>query len=174
MSPENFTTFLGVQAGDVGFAHTKGMMGKLIRLGETFRFKKWSAWNHEFVVDRVVDGVPYIIQATLRGVTDSAPLADVAPGGRYTTMAPPDGVDRHEFLVFCRSQVGMHYSLGTILAIAIDIVTWDWFPAFRGARKPSWICSALVNEGLRYGGWLHQWRDIYSMTPAEGYGALVH
>jgi len=162
-----------VQAGDVGFAHNHGIMGRLIRLGETFRFKKWSTWNHEFVVSQVLeDGTALIIQATLRGVIES-PLETVAPGGRYVTMAPPDAVDRHELLVFCRSQLGIRYGVGTILAIAIDIVTWDWFPAFRGARKPSWICSALVNEGLRYGGWLHDWVDIYCVTPAQGYGALV-
>lgn len=164
---------MAVQAGDIGFAHNRGMMGRLIRLGETVRFKKWSTWNHQFVVSQVLeDGTALIIQATLRGVIES-PLATVAPGGRYVTVAPPDAVDRHEFLVFCRSQLGTCYGVGTILAIAVDIVTWNWFPSFRGARKQSWICSALVNEGLRYGGWLHEWVDIYDMTPAQSYSVLV-
>jgi len=161
--------------GDIGFAHTHGWMGKLIRLGEWLRFKRGSEWNHQFVVsDEVdVDGTPFVIQATLRGVTDTARLDQVAPGGRYITMAPPDACDRHELLVFMKSQVGIRYSLMTILAIAIDIVTWDWFPAFRGARKPSWICSALVNEAMRFSGWLHPWIDLYSVTPQDGYCALV-
>lgn len=157
--------------GDIGFAHTKGAMGWLIRVGEWLRFHKGS-WNHEFTVDRVVDGVPYIIQATLRGVTNTATLDSVAPGGRYITMAPPPGVDREKLLQFCRAQVGLRYGYLTILAIAVDIVTWQWVPALRGARKPSWICSALVNEGLRFGGWLHTWVDIYTVTPQQGYEAV--
>jgi hypothetical protein len=146
-------------------------MGRLIRLGEWMRFKKGSHWNHEFIISDKVDenGEPLVIQATLRGVTDTVPLSQVAPGGRYLTMPPPDGVDRHKMLVFATSQVGIEYGFLTILAIAIDIVTWDWFPSFRGARKQSWICSALVEESMRYGGYLRHWVNIYTVTPAESY-----
>ena len=60
--------------------------------------------------------------------TDTSNLVDCALSSEYVTMPPPDAVDRHELLAFCRSQLGMRYGIGTILAIAIDIVTWDWFP----------------------------------------------
>lgn len=163
---------IGPQPGDIGFAHTTGLMGRLIRLGEWLRFRKGSHWNHAFVVDRVVDGVPYIIQATLRGVTDSAPLATVAPGGNYVTMPPPMTASRSGVLKFARAQVGAPYSFATIVAIAIDIVTWNWFPSFRGARRNSWICSALVGESLRFGGWLHDFRDIYEVTPSQLWEAI--
>lgn len=149
-------------------------MGRLIRIGESIRFKRGTTWNHEFVVDRVEDGKIYVIQATLRGVTDTATLDEIAPGGKFLTMPPPQGVSRDDLLHFCRSQVGIRYGFGTILSIAIDILTWNWFPSFRGSRKPSWICSALVNEGLRYAGFLHQWPNIYTVTPAEGYDALTN
>ena len=163
------------QPGDIGFARTNGLMGRLIRVGEWLRFKKGSHWNHEFIVSDLVaeNGEPLIIQATLRGVTETARLSEVAPGGSYLTMPPPDGVDRHEMLVFAKSQVGIEYGFWTILAIALDIVTWDWFPAFRGARKQSWICSALVEESMRYGGWLRHWIDIYTVTPAQSYLAIL-
>lgn len=161
-----------VSVGDIGFAKTKGVMGRLIRLGEVLRFKKGSEWNHEFIVSDFRDGEFYITQATLRGVTNTAKLTEVAPGGHYITMPPPFEVDRQKLLLFAASQVGITYSLGTILAIALDIVTWNWVPSFRGSRKPSWICSGLVNEALRFGGWLHQWIDIYTVTPAQGYLAL--
>jgi hypothetical protein len=137
-------------------------MGKLIRLGEWLRFRKGCEWNHAFIE---VDG--RVIQATLRGVTDTATLEDI--GGRYVLLNLPDLVDPTELLAFAKAQVGLEYGFFTILAIAIDITTWNWFPAFRGARKQSWICSALVGESLRYGGWLRNFVDIYTITPAELY-----
>lgn len=166
------TTAYQPQPGDIGFSHNVGGMAFFIRLGEWLRFRKGDYVNHEFVVDRVFNGVPYIIQATLRGVTDTARLVDVAPGGSYMIVVPPATIDRDKLLEFCRSQVGDEYGILTIAAIAIDLASWSWFPSFRGARKNSWICSALSNEGLRYAGWLHQWTDIYCVTPAEGLLAL--
>lgn len=150
------------------FAHSDGVMGKLIRIGERLRFRRGSEWNHMAIVDRVEDGVAYVIQATLRGVTDTATLDEVAPGGRIRVQAPPPGVSRARALEFARAQVGVEYGFGTILAIAIDILTWNWVPSFRGARKNSWICSALVMESLRFGGFLHNCPDIYTVTPAQG------
>ena len=163
-----------IETGFIGFAHTKGWMGRLIRLGEALRFRRGSQYNHMFIVDKQdAEGFWLIIQATLRGVTDNARLVDVAPGGTFITMVPPFGVDRDKVLAFARKQVGLRYGYGTILAIAIDIVTWNWFPALRGARKQSWICSALACEALRFGGWLHEFIDIYTITPAQAYAALV-
>jgi len=162
-----------VLPGDIGFARSTGIMGRLIRVGEWLKFRKGSSWNHMFIVDRVVDEVPYIIQATLKGVTNTMMLEDVAPGGKYITMPPPDCVMRDELLVFARRQVGLRYGYWTIVAIALDILTWQWFPAFRGARKSSWICSALGCESLRYGGWLYDWIDIYCVTPAQAWEALT-
>ena len=161
-----------IEAGDIGFARTTGAMGRMIRLGEWISFRKGDQWNHAFVIDRVENGVAYVLQATLKGVTNTATLDEVAPGGRYITFAPPEIVMSKELLYFARKQVGLRYGYWTIVAIAIDIVTWQWFPAFRGARKQSWICSALVGESLRYGGWYTPLLDIYTVTPAQLYCAL--
>lgn len=160
------------QPGDIGFSRTTGVMGKMIRLGTWLKLRKVED-NHEFVVDRVVDNVAYIIQATIKGVTDTARLDEVAPGGSYTLVSPPPEVDVDKFLSFCRKQVGCEYGLLTDIAMGIDIITWQWFPAFRGARTNSWQCAALINEGLRFGGWYHDWIDIYSILPDEGRHALV-
>jgi len=167
------------QPGDVGFACTKltlfpphGEMGALIRLGTRLKFDK-ATFNHQFVVDRVVDGVPYVIQATIHGVTDSMRLDEVAPDGLYVLLPPPSSVDIEKFLFFCRQQVGVKYGGLTIAAMAIDVVSWQWVPALRGARKNSFICTALVNEGMRFGGWYHEWIDIYNIFPDEGWVALV-
>jgi hypothetical protein len=127
--------------------------------------------NHEFVVTEIVDGVPYIVQATLPGVIKS-PLTDVAPGGYYFLFTPPAEVDIAKLVEFEEKQVGMEYGIFTILAIVLDLVSWSWVPSFRGARKNSWICSALANEGLRFAGWYWPWVNIYDMTPEEGWEAL--
>ena len=165
------------KVGDVGFSHNKGMMPKLIRLGEWLKFHK-SDYNHEFVVSRVdSNGVAYVTQATfrrhLKGVTNTSTLDSVAPGGTFTIVTPPPEVDIEKFLEFCESQVGLHYSTITIIAISFDILSWNWMPSFMNAHRASWICSGLINEGLRFGGWLHQWIDIYTVMPQEGHDALV-
>ena len=150
-------------------------MGRLIRVGEFLRFRKGSKWNHAFIVSDKVDihGEQLVIQATLRGVTDDKPLSSVAPNGSIQIFPLPKGVNAKKVLAFANNQVGLRYGYFTILAIAIDILTWQWFPAFRGARKPSWICSALVMESLRYGGFLHNAIDIYTITPAEAFDILT-
>lgn len=157
--------------GDIGFARTTGPMGILIRFGEWLKFRR-SSVNHMFILDRQVGEDWYVIQATIRGVTDSMKLSDVAPGGKVWLKPCPDGVDRDRVLQFARSQVGLKYGWLTIAAIAIDILTWNWVPSFRAARHPSWICSALACESLRFGGWLHQWLDIYAVFPQEALKAL--
>ena len=158
------------QIGDIGFSHNSGLMGKLIRVGEWLKLRHGKI-NHEFVVTDIIDGVPYIVQATLRGVIKT-PLSEVAPGGYYFLFTPPAEVDIAKLVEFEEKQVGMEYGILTIIAIAIDILSWSWVPSFRGSRKGSWICSALANEGLRFGGWYWPWVNIYDMTPEEGLSAL--
>lgn len=160
------------QPGDIGFARTTGIMAKMILLGTWLKFRK-AEHNHEFVVDRVVDGVPYVIQARIKGVTDTDRLDEVAPGGSYVLVTPPPEVDIEKFLSFCRKQVGKEYGILTDVAMGVDIITWNWVPAFRGARTDSWQCAALINEGLRFGGWYHDWVDIYNIFPDEGRNALI-
>jgi hypothetical protein len=160
--------------GDIGFARTTGIMGRLIRLGEWLKFRT-ARWNHKFIVSDLVDvdGMPFVIQATMEGVTETCRLDEVAPGGVAVTMPPPPECDVAKLLEFAKAQVGIEYGFLTDVAMAIDIVTWDWVPSFRSARKPSWQCAALACEALRYAGWLHEWPDIYSILPDEGYEALL-
>ena len=175
-----------IQAGDIGFAHNRGLMGRLIRFGEWLKGKGlkrlWrrlrgekiplnELWNHEFIVSKFENGEWWIIQATMEGVIES-PLKSVAPGGRYITLAPPIQCDRAKILEFAYSQVGTRYSILSDVAIGIDIVTWNWFPAFMNSYKRTWNCSGLTNEALRYAGWLHQWINVYTVTPQQGFDAL--
>lgn len=160
-----------IVAGDIGWAHTNGLMGRLIRVGEAVRGKKGSEWNHQFIVDSPVPAEDdwFVVQATLQGVTNTGRLSEFP---KYHVEHPPIGVDPERVLLFARAQVGVEYSLMTILTIALDIVTWDWFPSFRGSRLQSWICSAVVNESLRFAGWLHDFVNIYTVTPQDGWDAL--
>ena len=152
--------------GQIGFARTKGIFGKIIRLGEFLKGRPGSQWNHAFVIgDKIIDGEPNVIQATIRGVTDTARLSDVAPGGKLKVVDLPSGVSPQLVLAFAKSQVGASYGLLTILAIATDTLTSNWVPAFQGSRKISWICSALAAESLRCGGWIHNWVNVATVTP---------
>jgi len=168
------------QPGDIGFAHSNGWMGKAIRFGERIRWgEKPSHWNHAFVVDRVEmvgsvsDGtarfVTYIIQAEPSGVTDDKPIESV---GAYTLVEPHPDHSRKDILAFARAQVGSHYGWLSIASCALDCMTPNWFPSLR--RAGTWICSALVGEALRYGGWLHDFGDIYTVTPAQLFTAYTN
>lgn len=122
-----------------------------------------------------------VIQAEACGVTGTKTagpafhprqLDTVAPGGWYTIIRPPAGVDPERTLAFARGEVGAHYGFVTIGSIAIDKVTPLWFHMpFR--RPGTWICSALGAESLRFGGWHHRWPDVYNVDPAEAMHALL-
>lgn len=156
------------QVGDIVFAHSSGMMGKAIRFGERLQFKRGSFYNHVCIVDRIVDGVAYVVQAEPRGVTNDKTLESV---GTVTLITPPAHVDVEKMLTFARAQVGSKYGFMSIVSIVVDVISWDWFPAMRA--RGTWICSALTAESLRYGGWFHNWPDIYIPKPSDVYNALV-
>ena len=132
--------------GDICFAHSNGLMGRAIRFAEFLRWRKGSHWNHACVISRVdQDGTAYVIQAELKGVSEA--------------------------LAFTKAQVGSKYGILSIISIVFDIISPDWFPSLRMPR--TWICSAVTGEALRYGGWLHNWDDLYCITPSQLFDSLV-
>ena len=153
------------QAGDIIFAHSNGIMGRLIRMGERLRWGEHASyWNHAAIVSRIENGEAFVIQADLRGVNE-APLESV---GIYKLVSLPDGVSKDTVLRFLNAQVGSKYGLLSILCIALDLLTWNSAPDLR--RSGTWICSALVAESLRAGGWFcpaSNYGDIYTVTPAQ-------
>jgi hypothetical protein len=155
--------------GDIVFAHSNGIMGRAIRFGEFLRWRKGSHWNHACVVSRIgKDGTAYVIQADIHGVNE-APLESV---GEYIILEPPAGVSRVKILNFTRNQVGSKYGILSIVSIVFDILSPNWFPSLR--RKNSWICSAVTGEALRFGGWLQNWPDVYTVTPAQLFDAVAN
>lgn len=156
--------------GDLVFAHSKNLIGRVIRFGEWLRFRPGSKWNHVAIVSKIENGKTFIIQAEASGVTNDKELDTIAPGGQYLVVEPPQGVDKDQLLEFANAQVGSKYGWLSILTVAIDIITPGWAPSLR--RRNSWICSAVVGEALRFSGWLHHWNDIYTVVPSELYAAL--
>jgi len=169
----------GPQPGDIGFAHSDGIMGRAIRFGERIRWgESPSHWNHAFIVDtvKIVGSITEgyrteitVIQAEPSGVTDDKPISTV---GSYTLIEPDPTHSRRDILAFARAQVGSEYGWGSIASCALDCMTPNWAPSFR--RPGTWICSALVAEALRYGGWLHNFDDIYTVTPAQLFAAYTN
>ena len=156
-----------VQVGDIVFAHTGTFFGRVIRLGEWIRWRKGAFYNHVCVVNEIRDGIPFVIQAETRGVTDDKPLSTL---GQTLVVFPPETVDVDKMLAFYRSQLGKRYGWLTILSIAFNILTPAWL-SVRWAW--TWVCSAITAEALRAGGWFHDWPDIYQVTPAQLYDAVV-
>lgn len=161
------------QVGDLVFAHSPGLMGRAIRLGERIKkpWRKGSRWNHVAIVDLIDrDGKVYVIQAEAKGVTNHRTLEQVAPGGELQLVANNMATDDvAQMMLFARGEVGAKYGWLTILAIVVAILTPDWF-TFR--RPGTWICSALVAESLRCGAAIVRWPDIYEVTPAQVWEAL--
>jgi len=161
--------------GSVGFAHSNGLFGKLIRLGEWLRFRNGDFWNHEFVVsDKSLNGVPYVIQAEAKGVTDDKLITTVAPGGTYQIVELPANVDRTKTLEFAKGEVGTEYGWLSIVDIAAKIILPKWVPFPSIQSVQTWICSTLGAEAMRYAGWLHRWPNIYLVVPSEHYAALTN
>ncbi len=150
--------------GDLVFCHSTGIISRAIRLAERLRWRGGAAYNHVAVLDeKRLDGWT-VIQAEARGVTRGAKLASVAPGGSYVVLAAPAGTDRTAVLAFARAQVGRRYGFLTIASALVTIL----LPSFLDVMLPdTWICSALTAESWRCGGWVHNWPDLYQVSPAE-------
>lgn len=156
-----------IKPGYVGYVKSNGLMARLIRIGEGLSSK--ADVNHMVIFGN--DGK--VIQAEMAGVTDTATYEDILSHDICYVVKPPRQLNLKKVVQFAEAQVGISYGLWTDIGIGIDMVTWQWVPAFRGARKPSWICSALGTESLRFGGWLHNCIDIYTITPQQSKDALL-
>jgi len=155
-----------IKAGDTGYARTTGFMGFLIRVGEKLKWRN-GKYNHAFTVIEAGDTYDDIkvVQATLRGVIVSS-FADVMVGAYLIDVLPAHESWRREDIVrFALEQVGDPYGILSILCIAIDILSPDWFIEFR--RNLTWVCSAVSGEALRFGGMLKSWGSIYDVTPTN-------
>ena len=155
-----------IRRGDVGYARTTGLLGLLIRVGERLKWRNGDS-NHVFIV--VEEGATYdevwIVQATLRGVVKSTLASMMATSYDIDVHRPAPNANPGLVALFAEREIGNPYGLLSILCIALDITTPDWFVAFR--RKNTWICSALAGEAMRFGGWYDDVPDVYCQTPTQ-------
>ena len=157
-----------MQAGDLIFCRGRGAIARAIRIGEWLRGHR-GRWNHVAVISAVGPKGIEVIQAEGRGVTRRVlwSIEDVALGGEVEVVTP--NCDQVAQVAFLRSQVGRSYGFVTIASICVSIVV-PWFLTVR--IRNTWICSALVGEALRFGGWLHPWGSVYTVTPADLFDSL--
>jgi len=160
-----------IRVGDTGYTKTNGQVGRLIRIGERIKFHH-ATYNHVFTVVKAGDTYDSIlvVQATpVHGIILSrfSEISDAAE--LVTVLHPPVNCDPTKVAEFANDQLGDPYGLLTIACIAIDVLTPEWFVAFR--RSGSWICSALGGEALRFGGFYIDLGDIYTVTPQQLFDA---
>jgi hypothetical protein len=72
-------------------------------------------------------------------------------------------------LFFGREQLGKKYGFLTDASVFFTLLT----PRFINFMlSNTWICSALVGEMLRFGGWYHDWPDERQVAPDPLFAAL--
>lgn len=166
-----------VEPGDLIFCYGRGAVAWGIRMAERFR-RDWNdateaagdRFDHVAIVDRQLpDGDWSLIQALSNGVVADSPSAPsrLSHYDRYVAVkCPGDGA---RTVAFATAQVGAKYGFVTIASILVTLLT----PRFLNVMLPgTWICSAVGAECLRFGGWLHNWPDLYDVSPAELFVAL--
>lgn len=163
-----------IKVGYTGYAKTNGQVGRLIRVGERIKLHH-STYNHVFTV--IQTGATYdeilVVQATpVHGIIVSKFTDISSSASLITVLEPPRDCDGEKVAEFANEQVGDPYGLLTIACIAVDVLTPEWFVAFR--RPGSWICSALGGEALRFGGFYIPVGDIYTITPQQLFDAHAH
>jgi hypothetical protein len=156
--------------GDLVFCHGSGIVSAGIRFAERVHGHAGAQWNHVAILDQPLEHHDWtVIQAEAHGVTRDKRLHHIAPGGVYEVVPSP-APHPETSVAFAKSHVGDGYGFVTIASILATLLT----PRFFNVMLPgTWICSALAAESLRAGGWLRSWPDIYTVTPAELYDALV-
>lgn len=151
-----------VRPGDIGVAHSRGLIGWLIRLGTR------SHWNHSFVVVEVGDHTPdtvTVVQAEAHGV-EYAKLSEVAPGGSWAILRCPLGTDPDMVVEQAHGFVGWDYAFIVIGSLVVNIILP--FLRLQVQRSGTLICSAVSALSLHAGGYLDaSWTDLYAVTPAQ-------
>lgn len=166
-----------ITRGDLVFCCGHGVVAWGIRTAQRLR-RDWGnaterygdQYDHVAIVDRqLTDGDWTLVQALTHGVVEDrvGQPSRLSHYERYVVVANP--ADRERTLQFARSQIGYKYGFLTVMSFIFTLLS----PRFFNIMLPrTWICSALAAESLRYGAWLHDWPDIYQVSPAQLWCAL--
>ena len=165
------------QPGDLVFCDGRGIVAWSIRMGQRFR-RDWNKakdrtgdrYNHVAILDKQnSDGDWTLLQAVTKGVVQDHHNnpSRLSHYSHYVIVTCP--ADRERTIRFARSQVGHKYGYLTTACFIFTFLS----PKFLNVMVPrTWICSALAAESLRFGGWFHDWSDIYQVSPAQLWCAL--
>lgn len=159
-----------MRPGDLVFFHGSGFVDGAIRVCERIR-RDWPSgneaagahWNHVAILAAPVGKDWTLIQAQGHGVEEGQLLSEATAGTYEVVPLPPQLTGNHA-VGFARAQVGRKYGFVTIGSIVVTLFT----PTFFNVMWPgTWICSALGAESWRAAGWIHNWGDIYQVSPAQ-------
>jgi hypothetical protein len=155
------------------YVHSKHFVSKLIQGAQWLRWRAGAQWNHELLLVKpiikngeTVDWI--IIQAATKGVSYSTLLTETQDATYAIVSA--EGLRRDDIVAFAEAQVGVKYGFLTLLSIAVNLYT-PTFIHLDFQKDGTWICSALTQEATRFGGRYEDWRNIYSVSPAQSWMA---
>jgi hypothetical protein len=160
----------GPAQGDLVFCHGKGFISWAIRFAERIRFRRGTKFNHVAVLVGPVGEDWRVIEALGSGVKYGL-LSELMASGPVQIVSPPSMCSRLQILRFMQAQEGSKYGFLTIVSTALSLILPGSITFF---APGTWICSAVVGEALRFAGWLHNWPDIYQVSPAQLYAAVVN
>jgi len=133
------------QPGDFILTHGEEWTSRLIRFGQSLRYRgasaKYTYWNHTALL---VDDQGSIVEALGTGVAQRS-IHDYDPTQYTVVRIDATDADRAEAAAFARSTIKAEYGWITIVSIAISLVTGGKF-AF--AIDGQLICSGLVARSL--------------------------
>lgn len=151
-----------MRAGDVMLAHSGGIGGWAIGVGEALRDgPKAARWRHAGIITSSEGST---IEATAAGVVRSSVSAHSA----WTWLSAPAGVDRPVVVAAAAAMLGWRYNWGDLAALGIDCVLGTHL---HDASRHQVICSELVALALICGGW-HSPKAASEIMPADLYELL--
>ena len=159
------------QPGDIIFCHGRSLVDWGIRVAEWLRFRRGSYYNHVAMLWRYDEelGDWMIIEAESRGVTTNTLSFRLARCTVKVYAQPAAIRSPNDPINFMLNQQGDKYGFLTLVSLIPSLI----LPGMISFYKPgTWICSAVVAEALRYGGWLYNWTNMYQTTPAQLYEAI--
>ena len=157
-----------VSLGDGAYFTTRTIYGFVIRLAQRLRWWRQGSFEYNhfgLVVEIDSEGYPWVVQMARHG--ELTRIDKVAPGGSFTTLPAPDGIDRARAVDYAKKQIGTEYGVTTIFSIAFNLLVPFIRLDFR--RNNTLVCSALGARSWEHGGWDCP-TDPFQVAPGELYG----
>ncbi len=150
------------QPGDFLLTHAYAWTSRLIRFGESLRYRgsnrTFAYWSHAVAV---VSADGEIVEALGSGVTGGNISKYTGTDYVYVRIQGSDP-DRAEMAAFAREQIGWQYGFLTIASIVLSLLTTG---RLRFGLSGTEICSGLVARMLERGTYI--WVDPSSIMPAD-------